>query len=58
MDRLFYVYILVSERDETIHYTGITTDLEQRLRENNRGSCSLYICKSAMANRNRNCIQI
>src|SRR5437764_4543704 len=40
MDRLFYVYILVSERDETIHYTGITTDLEQRLREHNRGSCS------------------
>ena len=40
MSEFFYVYILVSERDERIHYTGITTDVEQRLREHNRGSCS------------------
>ena len=40
ISEFFYVYILVSERDEHIHYTGITTDVEQRLGEHNRGSCS------------------
>ena len=40
MSEFFYVYILVSERDERIHYTGITIDVEHRLREHNRGSCA------------------
>jgi putative endonuclease len=34
-----YVYILVSAVDETIHYTGITTDLTARLKEHNQGNC-------------------
>ncbi len=32
-----YVYILVSERDPTRHYTGCTTDLESRLIKHNEG---------------------
>jgi predicted GIY-YIG superfamily endonuclease len=40
MSQFFYVCIVVSEIDERIHYTGITTDVEQRLREHNRGSCA------------------
>ena len=39
MKRFFYVYILVSEADETVHYTGVTVDLEERLQEHNRGAC-------------------
>ena len=35
MKDFFYVYILVSQAKETIHYTGITRDLEQRLLEHN-----------------------
>ena len=37
--RFFYVYILVSEGDETIHYTGLTENLRERLRDHNRGAC-------------------
>jgi predicted GIY-YIG superfamily endonuclease len=40
MKDFFYVYILVSQAKKTIHYTGITHDLEQRLLEHNRGACS------------------
>ena len=39
MKEFFYVYILVSKTSERIHYTGITRDLKQRLREHNRGHC-------------------
>jgi putative endonuclease len=39
MKDFFYVYILVSQAEETIHYTGITRNLEQRLLEHNRGTC-------------------
>ena len=39
MKRFFHVYILVSEADTAIHYTGITQDLEQRIAEHNRGAC-------------------
>ena len=39
MKEFVYVYILVSQEDETIHYTGLTRDLEQRLIEHNRGNC-------------------
>lgn len=35
-----YVYILVSEGNETVHYTGRARDLEERLAEHNRGSCT------------------
>jgi predicted GIY-YIG superfamily endonuclease len=31
MSSLVYVYILVSEADESVHYTGPTRDLEGRL---------------------------
>ena len=40
MKAFFYVYILVSQADEAIHYTGVTCDLKQRLREHNRGKCA------------------
>ena len=40
MKRFFYVYILVSEEDETIHYTGVTQNVRERLRYHNRGACS------------------
>jgi len=32
-----YVYILVSETNPEIHYSGITRDLQQRLLRHNRG---------------------
>jgi putative endonuclease len=40
MRKFFYVYILVSEANEKIHYTGVSRDLEQRLLEHNRGECA------------------
>jgi putative endonuclease len=39
MKDFFYVYILVSQASDTIHYTSVTCDLEQRLLEHNRGTC-------------------
>jgi putative endonuclease len=40
MARFIYVYVLVSETDSSIHYTGVTRDLSGRLQEHNRGNCS------------------
>ena len=40
MECFFYVYVLVSEVDASIHYTGVTRDLSGRLQEHNRGGCS------------------
>ena len=37
MSGYHYVYILQSTRDPSRHYTGLTTDLEDRLRRNNAG---------------------
>ena len=39
MNAFFYVYILVSQANETIHYAGVTRELEERLLEHNRGNC-------------------
>jgi predicted GIY-YIG superfamily endonuclease len=39
MERFFYVYIPVSKADETVHYTGITQNLRERLRDRYRGAC-------------------
>ncbi len=35
-----YVYILVSESDNTRHYTGLTENLESRLQAHNAGQVS------------------
>ncbi|MBN1270056.1 MAG: GIY-YIG nuclease family protein [Kiritimatiellae bacterium] len=35
-----YVYILQSEKDPRRHYTGLTEDLEERLRRHNAGEVS------------------
>jgi predicted GIY-YIG superfamily endonuclease len=40
MKDFVYVYILVSQANPAIHYTGITRDLEQRVLEHNRGNCT------------------
>jgi putative endonuclease len=40
MKDFHYVYILVSEKDETRHYTGIAENLAARLAEHNRGNCA------------------
>ena len=40
MNGFYYVYTLVSEIDDEIHYSGLTTDLRFRLAEHNRGKCS------------------
>jgi putative endonuclease len=40
MKRFFYVYVLVSQADEAAHYTGLTQNLRERLRDHNRGACS------------------
>jgi putative endonuclease len=39
MKAFHYVYILVSETDNTLHYSGITAHLNVRLAEHNRGKC-------------------
>ena len=44
MPHFFYVYELVSQRDESIRYRGITRDLKARLRKHNTGS-SLHTAK-------------
>ena len=40
MKKFCYVYILISESDSKIHYTGITEDLKERLAMHNRGKCA------------------
>jgi len=42
MQRFFYVYVLVSEADETIHYTGTTQELEARLTKHNHAHKSKH----------------
>lgn len=37
MSDFHYVYILVSEQDPSRHYTGLTDDLEARLKAHNSG---------------------
>ena len=39
MNGFYYVYILASELDQELHYSGVTRDLRSRLREHNRGKC-------------------
>ena len=39
MNGFYYVYILVSESNEMVHYSGTTRDLNARLDEHNRGKC-------------------
>ena len=39
MERFFYVYILISKAHPTVHYTGMTQNLRERLRDHNRGAC-------------------
>ena len=40
MQRFFYAYILVSETDRTLHYTGVARDLTARLAKHNQGACA------------------
>jgi putative endonuclease len=37
MNKFTYVYILTSKVDSTRHYTGLTEDLEKRLKDHNSG---------------------
>ncbi len=37
MNSFYYVYILVSETNEKLHYGGVTRDLNAWLSEHNRG---------------------
>jgi putative endonuclease len=39
MKDFVYVYILASQANAAVHYTGITRDLEQRMLEHNQGNC-------------------
>ncbi len=39
-DKFHYVYILISELDPTRHYTGLTQNLETRLKAHNNGQVS------------------
>jgi len=39
MKGFHYVYILVSETNDELHYSAITRDLKARLIEHNRGKC-------------------
>ena len=52
MTRFFYVYVLVSETDPSIHYTGLTRDLSGRLHEHNRGPLLTHRKAQTLANRN------
>jgi len=55
MNGFFYVYVLVSQANETIHYTGITRDLEQRLLAAQPRQLPQQFATQAMANRNCHC---
>jgi putative endonuclease len=37
MNGFHYVYVLVSEVDPSVHYTGLTDDLQERVRAHNAG---------------------
>jgi len=38
MENYYYVYILQSEQDQSRHYTGLTQDLDKRLKAHNNGN--------------------
>jgi GIY-YIG catalytic domain len=40
MKGFYYVYILVSETDDELHYIGVTCDLNSRLAKHNEGRCA------------------
>ena len=64
MKNFFYVYILVSQEDETIHYTGVACDLEERLLKHNQGACAhtskhrTWRIKTVIATRANNAAEI
>lgn len=37
MNEFYYVYILLSEKNTTKHYTGFTENLKSRLKKHNQG---------------------
>ena len=37
--KFFYVYVIISKRNERIRYFGITTNLKARVAEHNAGKC-------------------
>ena len=39
MGEFHYVYVLVSEQERSVHYTGVTDDLHMRLKKHNEGGC-------------------
>jgi len=39
MNGFYYVYILVSETNDKVHYSGIKRQLNARLSDHNRGKC-------------------
>ena len=39
MKGFHYVYILTSDANDEMHYSGVTRDLKTRLLEHNRGKC-------------------
>jgi putative endonuclease len=39
MKGFYYVYVLVSDARNEMHYSGMTRDLNGRLLEHNRGKC-------------------
>jgi len=47
--KVFYIYILRSERDEDRFYTGLTDDLRKRIRSHNTGPSSLHGKMAPMA---------
>jgi len=58
MPHFFYVYELVSQRDESIRYRGTTRDLKARLRKHNTGGVSSHSKISAVVYRSRSRIPI
>ena len=57
MQRFFYVYVLVCESNETIHYTGITQDLQARLIKHNQGKVCAHRKTSSVANSDRDSLR-
>ena len=39
-DERLFVRILIGQKDQTVHYIGLTRDLEERLLMHNRGACA------------------
>ena len=56
MNKFYYVYILVSEMNESVHYTGVTADLKGPAARAQPGKLQLHCKRQALENSNVACL--